>query len=97
MLDKRTITVFPQLSTELILSYSGNNLNLAAGIAGDSEIARPTKLASYFLLQKRRCYAQNYASASAAYLNFCTFGRGAEKARVFRLTRNPKWSNDVAG
>jgi hypothetical protein len=38
-----------------MLSYNGSNLNLAAGMAGDSEIARPTKLASYFLLQNRRC------------------------------------------
>jgi hypothetical protein len=96
-LVNRTITVLLQLSTELMLSYNDNNLNLAAGIAGDSEIASPTKLASYFLLQKRRCFAQNCAKARAAYLNFCTFGKGAEKARVLKLTRNPKWSNDVAG
>ena len=80
-----------------MLSYKGNNLNLAAGIAGDREIAKPTKLANYFLLQNLRCFAQNYANAKAAARNFCTLGKGAENERVLRLTRKPKWSNDVAG
>jgi hypothetical protein len=54
MLVKRTITYLPHPYTELMLSYKARSLNLAAGIAGDKEIARPTKLASCFLLQKRR-------------------------------------------
>ena len=87
---RRTITVLPQPSTELMLSYKGNNLNLAAGIAGDREIAKPTKLANYFLLQNLRCFAQNYANAKAAARNFCTLGKGAENERVLRLTRKPK-------
>ena len=80
-----------------MLSYNGNNLNRAAGIAGEREIARPTKLASYFLLQNRRCFAQNSAKARACVRNFYSLGRGAEKERVRKLTRRPKWSNDVAG
>ena len=54
MLVSRTITVFPQPSTELILSYKGSSLKRAAGIAGEREIAKPTKLANYFLLQYLR-------------------------------------------
>lgn len=73
ILDNLTIIDLPHPSTELILSYKASNLNLAAGIAGDSEIASPTKLASYFLLQKRRCKAQNYANESAIARSFCTF------------------------
>jgi hypothetical protein len=49
----------PQPGTELMLSYNANNLNLPAGIAGESEMAKPTKLASCFLLQNRLCDAQN--------------------------------------
>lgn len=59
MFDNRTITYLPHPSTELIPSYSANNLNLAAGIAGDKEMAKPTKLANYFLLQNLRCVEQN--------------------------------------
>ena len=97
MLVSRTITVFPQPSTELILSYKGSSLKRAAGIAGEREIAKPTKLANYFLLQYLRWAAQNYAKAKAAVRNFYTLGKGAENSRVLRLTRNPKWSNAVAG
>jgi hypothetical protein len=66
-------------------------------MAGESEIAKPTKLANYFLLQNLRWAAQNYAKAKAEERNFCTFGKGAENARVFKLTRKPKWSNCVEG
>jgi hypothetical protein len=71
------MTLLFQLGLELILSYKANNLNLAAGIAGLNDIANPTKLAKCFLLQKRLCYAQNYASCNAAARNFITFSRGA--------------------
>ncbi len=53
------MTLLFQLGLELILSYRANSLNRAAGIAGLKEIARPTKLASSFLLQYRLCLAQN--------------------------------------
>ena len=46
-------------------------------MAGDNEMANPTKLASCFLLQYRLCEAQNYAMAKAAARNFITFSRGA--------------------
>jgi hypothetical protein len=59
ILDNFTITDLPQPSTELIQSYKANSLNLAAGMAGDNEIANPTKLANCFLLQIRRWAAQN--------------------------------------
>lgn len=52
------MTVFPQPSTELILSYNAKSLKRAAGIAGASEIANPTKEASCFLLQNRLWVAQ---------------------------------------
>jgi hypothetical protein len=42
-----------------MLSYSANNLNLAAGIAGLKDMANPTKLANRFLLQNLLCAAQN--------------------------------------
>ena len=70
MLDNRTMIDLPQPSTELILSKSASNLNLDAGIAGDREIAKPTKLASYFLLQNRRCLAQKYAKFKATAQSF---------------------------
>jgi hypothetical protein len=59
MFDKRTITVLPHPSTEFILSYNAKSLNREAGIAGEREMANPTKLANYFLLQNRRWAAQN--------------------------------------
>jgi hypothetical protein len=80
-----------------MLSYKASNLNRAAGIAGDNEIASPTKLASCFLLQYRLCEAQNYANANAAARNFITFSRGAINWRALRSTRRPKWSNYAAG
>ena len=58
ILDNLTMTVFPQPSTELILSYNAKSLKRAAGIAGASEIANPTKEASCFLLQNRLWVAQ---------------------------------------
>jgi hypothetical protein len=70
MLVRRTITDLPQPSTEFILSYKGSSLKRAAGIAGEREIAKPTKLANYFLLQNLRCLAQNYAKAKAAVRSF---------------------------
>jgi hypothetical protein len=73
----RTITLLFQLGLELILSYKANNLNLAAGMAGLREIARPTKLASDFLLQYRLCLAQNCANCIAADRSLITFSRGA--------------------
>ena len=87
----------PQPGTELILSYKASNLKRAAGMAGDNEMASPTKLASYFLLQYRLCKAQNCASASAEARNFNTFSRGAINWRALRSTRKPKWSNCAEG
>ena len=90
MFDNLTITDVPQPSTELMLSYNASSLNLAAGIAGESDIANPTKLASCFLLQKRRCEAQNYAKDKAAARNFYTLASGAENERARKLKRRPK-------
>ena len=80
----------PHPGTELILSYSANNLNLPAGMAGDKDIAKPTKLASYFLLQNLLCYEQNCANYRAAARSFMTFSRGAAKSLLRRSTFKPK-------
>jgi hypothetical protein len=80
-----------------MLSYSASNLKRAAGMAGDNEMANPTKLASCFLLQYLLCEAQNYAKANAAARNFITFSRGAINYRDLRSTRRPKWSNYASG
>ena len=53
------MTDLPHPGTELMESYNASNLKRAAGMAGESEMASPTKLASYFLLQYLRCSAQN--------------------------------------
>ena len=97
MLDKRTTVCLFQPETEFILSYKANNLNLAAGIAGDKAIAMPTKLASCFLLQYLRCWEAPCASFRAAALNFRTFSAGAKNWRLRRSTLKPKWSNYEAG
>jgi len=70
MLDNLTIVYLPQPATELILSYKANNLKRPAGIAGDKEIANPTKLANCFLLHQRRWAAQNCASYKAVVRSF---------------------------
>jgi hypothetical protein len=62
-------------------------------MAGESEIASPTKLASCFLLQYLRCEAQNYAKARAAARSFITFSRGAINCLLRKSTLRPKWSN----
>jgi hypothetical protein len=59
-------------------------------MAGDNDIASPTKLASYFLLQYRLCEAQNYANYNAAARSFTTFSRGAMNYLLRRSTRSPK-------
>lgn len=83
--------------TELILSYNESNLKRAAGIAGDKEIANPTKLASAFLLQNRLCDAQNWANVKAAAFTFLIFSLGAANRRFLKSTRKPKWSNYAVG
>jgi hypothetical protein len=87
---KRTITYLPQPGTEFILSYKAKSLNLPAGIAGDRDIAKPTKLASCFLLQNLLCLEQNYANYSAAARSFITFSRGAANCLLRRSTFSPK-------
>jgi hypothetical protein len=59
-------------------------------MAGDKDIAKPTKLASYFLLQNLLCYEQNCANYNAAARSFMTFSRGAAKCLLRRSTFKPK-------